>query len=360
MASGISLISHDDLAESRVVICDDSITNVMILSKLVESEGIGQVQAFTDPRKLLAHILEHRDKVDLLILDIEMPHMTGIEVMRAIREQIRQVGFSILVLTGLQDKETRHAVLGEGANDFLNKPFDQTEMVLRIRNLLRVQRALRLQSTLAQRLETEVERRTNELSNAVEALVYRLALVGDMRDSDTGLHVARVGRYSRILAEGMDLPPELCFMIEKAAPLHDIGKVGIPDQILHKAGRLDDDERCIINTHAEKGASVLGEHDSMLIQMAASIALSHHERWDGSGYPHKLRGESIPVEGRIVAVSDVFDALTTRRPYKEAWPIEQATEFIGQNAGTHFDPVVVSAFFRRYDDIIAVMKELSD
>lgn len=350
-----------DFSDMHVVICDDSLTNVMILSKLVETQGVKNIHGFTDPRKLLPHLREHAKTVDLLLLDLEMPHMTGFEVIQTLQAEASAVlSFPILVITGLQDKEIRHQALQGGANDFLNKPFDQVEVVLRVRNLLRVQRAFCFQATLAQRMEIEVERRTEELNRAVETLVHRMALAGEMRDNETGMHVARVSRYSRILSEGMGLPPELCFMIEKAAPLHDIGKIGIPDSILHKNGRLTDDERLVINTHAARGAKLLDDHDSVLMQLAMSIAATHHEKWDGSGYPRGLKGEAIPVEGRIVAVSDVFDALTTARPYKRAWPVEEAVAFIRNNAGTHFCPAVVAAFVGGIDEIVAVMTGLRD
>lgn len=353
--------SLNDFADAQVAICDDSITNVMLLAKLVGTEGVRQIHSFTDPRRLMEHLTEHARATDLLILDIEMPHMSGFEVMRTLRDERRGVAdFPILVVTGHQDKETRHQALLDGGNDFLSKPFDQTEVVLRVRNLLRVQRALRLQEDLAHRMETEVERRTRELNVAVDMLVNRLALAGEMRDNETGQHVARVGRYSRLLAEGVGLPPEVCFMIEKAAPLHDLGKIGIPDSILHKRGTLDEAERRVMNTHTEMGAALLGDHDSVLIQMAASIARSHHERWDGSGYPAGLAGESIPIEGRIVAVSDVFDALTTNRPYKASWPVDQAVEFVRRHAGSHFDPALVRVFIERLDHIIATMEALRD
>lgn len=352
-----------DLSNSSIAICDDSITNVMILSKLVESEGIKNIHSFTDPRKVVPFLKEREGDIDLLILDIEMPHMTGFDVMNAITAEFPgQRNFPILVITGLRDKEVRTHALTVGANDFIGKPFDQLEVVLRVRNLLGVQRALRIQTQLAEQLEREVVKRTDELNKANDLLVYLLALAGEMRDNETGRHVARVGRYSRILAEGIGLPPELCFLIEKAAPLHDIGKIGIPDSILHKNGRLDEAERELMNSHTTKGLQLLGEygHDSMLIQMAASIALNHHERWDGTGYPKGMMGESIPVEGRIVAIADVFDALTTRRPYKEPWPLEKTSAFLRENAGKHFDPAVVDIFTAHIEQFARVMHELSD
>jgi len=352
-----------DLSNSSIAICDDSITNVMILSKLLENEGIKNIHSFTDPRKVVLFLKERKGDIDLLILDIEMPHMTGFDVMDAIAAEFpSQRHFPVLVITGLLDKEVRTHALTAGANDFIGKPFDQLEVVLRVRNLLGVQRALRIQTQLAEQLEREVVKRTDELNKANDLLVYLLALAGEMRDNETGRHVARVGRYSRILAEGIGLPPELCFLIEKAAPLHDIGKIGIPDSILHKNGRLDESERETMNSHTTKGLQLLGEygHDSMLIQMAASIALNHHERWDGTGYPKGMMGESIPVEGRIVAIADVFDALTTRRPYKEPWPLEKTSAFLRENAGKHFDPAVVDIFTAHIEQFAQVMHELSD
>ena len=218
-----------DISGATVAVCDDSITNVMILSKLIESEGVKQVHSFTDPRKIVPFLREEGHNLDLLILDIEMPHMNGFDVMAAIDEALPGARtFAILIITGLQDRDVRTKALKAGANDFLDKPFDQLEVVLRARNLLSAQLALKSQTELAHRLEKEVEKRTEELDRANDLLVYLLALAGEMRDNETGQHVTRVSRYSRILAEGLGLPPELCFIIEKAAPLHDVGKIGVP------------------------------------------------------------------------------------------------------------------------------------
>lgn len=356
-------VDINDFSSLRIVVCDDSIANVMILSKLIESEGVKHVHTFTDPRKVVPFIKEMKGMIDLLVLDIEMPHMTGFDVMRALKTEVPgQHLCPILIITGHQDKDTLHRALLDGANDFIAKPFDQVEVMLRVRNLLRVQLALKAQITLAKQLESDVQQRTEELNKANDLLVYLLALAGEMRDGETGKHVTRVGRYSRILAESIGLPPELCYMIEKAAPLHDVGKIGIPDSILLKQGKLDGPEREIMNSHTMKGLQLLGEfgHDSMLIQMASVIALHHHERWDGGGQPHGVSGESIPIEGRIVAISDVFDALTSKRPYKEPWSIEKTVSFLQENAGTQFDPTLVQVFVDHLDQIVEAMKSLQD
>jgi len=350
---------RDDIFNLKVLICDDSITNVLILEKLLESEGFTDVTKLTDPTKVLPTMQEHN--FDLLLLDIEMPSMNGFEVMQQIQEShIGKQLVPILILTGNQDSEVRNKALESGAQDFVNKPFDQTEVVLRVKNLLRVRLAYLSQSRIAEELEKKVVERTAELENATSILIKRMAQAGEMRDTDTGKHVMRVGQYARILSDAVGLPPEISYVMEKAAPLHDLGKIGIPDSILLKNGRLTDEEREVMNTHAQMGADLLAEHESMLIQMAASIALTHHERWDGEGYPNKLSGESIPIEGRITAISDVFDALTTVRPYKDAWPIEKAVDLIKDEAGKQFDPNLVELFLRDLEKIVEVRKKYED
>jgi putative two-component system response regulator len=360
----LAAMKTDNFSSCNVVICDDSITNVMILAKVLENEGIRNVHSFTDPRKVLPFIRECNAAIDLLVLDIEMPFMSGFEVMNAIHAELsgRDVLFPILIITGSDDKDVRYEALLSGASDFITKPIDQTEVVLRVKNMLRFHRALKAQTNIAAQLEIDVEKRTNELNKANDLLIQLLALAGEMRDNETGRHVARVGRFSRIVAEGAGLPAELCFMIEKASPLHDLGKIGIPDSILHKNGRLDEDERKLMNSHTEMGLKLLGEYgqDSMLLQLASSIALNHHERWDGGGYPRGMRGESIPIEGRIVAIADVFDALTTLRPYKEPWPIEKVVAFFEENAGKQFDPTLVKVLVANLEKFVATMVELRD
>lgn len=343
----------------NILICDDSISNVMLLEKLLASQGYTSIKTVTNPVNVLPLMLEQ--SFDLLLLDIEMPGLSGIEVMQQINQsELKKQFIPILVLTGNQNPEVRNKALECGAQDYVTKPFDQTEVLLRVRNLLRVRGAYLAQSTMNTELESRVLKRTQELEKATEILIKRLAQAGEMRDTDTGRHVLRVGQYARVLADGIGLPDEIGYMIEKAAPLHDLGKIGIPDSILLKKGKLTDEERVVMNGHAQMGAELLSEHESMLVQMAGSIALSHHERWDGEGYPRGLKGESIPIEGRITSLSDVFDALTTIRPYKQAWTIDETVEYIKKMAGLQFDPQLVDVFVKKLDKILEIKAQYED
>lgn len=290
-----------------------------------------------------------------------MPKMNGFEVMNQINESpVNKQLVPILVLTGMQGRETRNKALQVGAQDFLTKPFDQTEVVLRVKNLLRVRAAYLSQKNIAKDLEKRVKERTAELDKATDILITRLAQVGEMRDNDTGKHVMRVGKYARVISEAFGLSEDISFLIEKAAPLHDFGKIGIPDNILLKNGKLDNNEWEVMRNHTQMGADLLSDHESMLVQLASSIALSHHEHWDGNGYPRRLTAESIPIEGRITAICDVFDALTSPRTYKEAWSIEKAAEFIKSKAGTQFDPHLVGLFVENLDKFIAIKMQYRD
>lgn len=351
-------MQHDP-GESHILICDDSITNVMMIQALLKSEGYTQADTVTDPRKV-SEMME-KQEYDLLILDLEMPHMTGMEVMAEIRgkQQADEV-LPILILTGKQGADVRNEALAKGANDFVNKPIDQVEVVLRAKNLLQVRAAWKQQRNLSNHLEKMVQDRTDELSKATEILLNKLASAGELRDNDTGKHVLRVGLYSRLMAEKIGLPEELCFMIEKTAPMHDIGKIGIPDGILLKPDKLSDEEYERMKEHTLFGEKLLQDTDSMLIQMASVIAVSHHEKWDGSGYPHGLKGESIPIEGRITAISDVFDALTSKRPYKKDWTFEDAVEEITSGSGSHFDPNLVKIMQDNLEEFREIYKHYQD
>lgn len=342
----------------RIIACDDSVTNVSILKHLLEQSGYDNVETITDPRQVLPSINEHG--CDLLLLDLEMPHLSGFEVVEQVRGSQPDEYIPILMLTGMKGIDVRNKALKGGANDFVNKPFDQTEVLLRVKNLLQVRSSYKLQKEINKNLEVKVEQRTRELNDATETLIQRLAMAGEMRDHETGNHVIRVAKYSRILADAYGFPTEISYLIEKAAPMHDIGKIGIPDTILLKPGRLTDEEMDVMRTHAQLGKQLLGDHSSLLVQMASSIAVTHHEKWDGSGYPNGLSGESIPPEGRITALADVFDALSTWRPYKEPWSIDKITGFINEQSGIHFDPDLVRLFNENLDEILDIQQQYQD
>jgi len=343
---------------NKILICDDSITNTLILSKLIETEISRGVTALTDSRKVIEALAT--EEYDLLLLDYEMPFLNGIEVMDLVRKRYNQNELPILFITGVHDIEKRNLALSKGANDFVNKPIDQVEVILRVNNLLAISHNFKCQKNINEDLEHRVEERTEEICQLTASLINRLAAAGEMKDSDTGKHTYRVGEYSGILANGIGLPEDLVEMIKKAAPLHDIGKISIADNILLKPGKLTNDEFDTMKGHALSGEILLGEESAFLLKIASTIAGAHHEKWDGSGYPRGLSGESIPIEGRIVALADVFDALVTKRPYKEPWPINEVFEYISKESGKSFDPELVKVFLNNSDDIIHLMIAESD
>lgn len=342
------------ISELKILVCDDSVTNVTLLQLLLETDGYSAITVLTDPTEVEPTL--KKDQFDLLILDLAMPVMSGFDVMERIKAsaELSQNQTPILVLTAQGGREVRNQALDMGAQDFVTKPFDSAEILLRVRNLLRVRASYLAQLNLNKELERKVEERTRDLNQATDLLIERMAWAAEMRDRDTGKHVMRVGKIARLLAERLGLPESIAFMIEKAAPLHDLGKIGIPDSVLLKKSGLNEREREIMNLHTQMGADLLAQHESMLVKMAASIALTHHERWDGKGYPQGLKGDVIPIEGRITALSDVFDALTTQRPYKEPWSIDRAVDFIKDNSATQFDPALVDLFVQNLDQVLEI------
>jgi putative two-component system response regulator len=327
---------------ARILIIDDQPTNTLLLEGILEEEDYQTFRSITDSRKALPVFLEYQP--DLILLDLQMPHLDGFEVMRQLRPRIpSNTFFPILVLTADINPETKRHALAEGATDFLTKPFDATEVILRIRNLLQT-RALYLElQNQNQVLDQKVRKRTLELEETQIEILERLALAAEYRDDDTGEHTQRVGQMSAQIAKALSLPETDVELIRRAAPLHDVGKIAIPDAILLKPGKLTPEEFEHMKTHTTLGAKMLSGGRFPLLQMAEDIALTHHEHWNGKGYIG-LQGESIPIAGRIVAVADVFDALTNERPYKKAWPRHEALEEIQRQSEQQFDPHVVQAF----------------
>lgn len=326
-----------------MLIIDDEPTSVDILRRILEHAGFTRIESTNDPRE--ACQLYVRLRPDLILLDLHMPEMDGLAVLDQLNEIAEASYLPILMLTGDLSQEARREALSRGAKDFVNKPFHSEEVLLRIRTLLET-RFLYLQiQSQNQLLEQKVRERTRALEAAQKEIIERLARAAEFRDDNTGQHTERVGQMSALLAREIALPDGEVALIRRAAPLHDVGKIGIPDSILLKLGKLTADEFALVRTHTKIGQRILAGSRYSLLQLAEEIALTHHERWDGSGYDG-LAGRQIPLAGRIVAVADVFDALTQKRPYKPAWPVEDAVAEMVRQRGHMFDPDLIDAFVR--------------
>jgi putative two-component system response regulator len=344
---------------AKILIVDDEASNVAMLEDMLEEASYNNVRSTTDPQQVLAL---YRDFApDIVLLDLMMPGLDGMAVMEQIRnEQVGSVRVPIVMLTANISYQVKQRALSCGANDFLTKPIDAIELLLRIENLLE-NRFLYLDlqhqnTTLDERVQARTaqleEARTRitiyvqELEEAHFETLELLARAGEFRDDDTGQHTQRVGVMAATLAQRIGLPADQVRLIQQAARLHDIGKVAIPDAILLKPGKLSDDEFTTMKTHAAIGAMLFEVGRSDLVKMAQRIAHSHHERWDGNGYPQRLRKAEIPIEARLVSVADVFDALTHDRPYKKAWPIKEAVAEIQRQSERQFDPQIVQEFLK--------------
>ncbi|QOZ47364.1 two-component system response regulator [Bradyrhizobium sp. CCBAU 53340] len=337
---------------TQALLVDDSRSVLNFLKRLIEAEGLVEATTFLDPVEALACA---RERVfDLVLVDYEMPHLDGISFIRTLRTLPGCADIPIAMITSRQTDDVKMEALQAGATDFLPKAPQSVEMTVRLRNLIQLGAAVRKLNDRAAHLASEVAAATRKLGEREEEIILRLALAVEYRDNDTGEHTLRVARYSRIIAEQLGLPARLCRDIYLAAPLHDVGKVAIPDNILLKPGKLTSDEMAVIRTHATIGARILADSSCELIQLGAQIAAGHHERWDGAGYPDGLKAEEIPVAARVVAVADVFDALTTRRPYKEPLPLESARDYLVENRGRQFDPACVEAFLSRWAEVAAI------
>ena len=337
-------------AAGRILIVDDEPANVRLLQQMLELDGYDEVVGISDPRQAMAAVAQQDS--DLVLLDLNMPYLDGFQVM----EQLKTLDLppTILVLTAQTDAETRLRALKSGARDFLAKPLDIAELMARVRNLLEVHRYqihLR-QQNLA--LEHKVHETRQELHETRLEIIHRLGRAAEFRDNETGLHIIRMSRYSQVLGRRAGLTEDEADLVLHASPMHDIGKIGIPDRVLLKPGKLDAEEWQVMKTHVNIGADLLDGHPAPLLRMARDIALYHHEKWDGSGYPGGLRGEDIPLVGRVVAAADVFDALTSARPYKLAWPIDKAVEFMHEQSGRHFDPRIVECFMDSLPQLLKI------
>jgi putative two-component system response regulator len=341
-----------------VLIVDDNSTNLLLLSALAQTVAGSRPITFEDPVEALGWC--SCNMPDIVLVDYMMPDVDGLEFIRRFTAMPGRSDVPIIMVTTENEKAIRHEALALGATDFLAKPVDTIEFRTRVRNLLALRRSQRMLRDRAMLLQTEIECAVETVIQSERELILRLSRAVEYRDSETGAHVSRMSHYSALIAKELLLPEEFQQMILLAAPLHDVGKIGIPDHILLKPGRLDEAELTIMRQHPDIGGRLLGGSASPLVQLAAEIAASHHEKFDGTGYPRGLVGEAIPLSGRIVAVADVFDALTSTRPYKEAWTPEAARKFILENSGSHFCSLCVMAFFGAWREIIEIKARFPD
>lgn len=342
-----------------VVVVDDQATGRTILKSIIS--GISpkiSCEVFADPHQALEHCQRHVP--DLLITDYKMPQMNGVELIRRVRSIEGGEDIPVVVVTVVHDRKIRYEALEVGATDFLSRPFDHYECQARCRNLLLLHQHQKQVANRAWMLQGLVSKATEAATAREQETLMCLAKAGEYRDEGTGNHVYRMARYSLEIARGLDLSEETCDVIVQAAPLHDIGKIGIPDAILLKPARLTPEERTVMETHTTIGFDILKGSSSSYLSMAAHIALHHHERYDGQGYPHGLKAEEIPLEARIVAVADTLDALLTVRPYKKAWPRKKALAYLKEHSASRFDPDCVAALFEREKQVLKVYDELPD
>lgn len=342
----------------NAVVVDDSDVNLMLFKHLVAKiDGI-EARYFASSAEALAWC--EYTPIDLAIVDYMMPAPDGIEFIRRLREIPGLDEIPAVMVTANDQKEVRYTALQAGATDFLTKPVDKNEFVARIGNLARLRRAQKLVADRAALLAEEVAAATAQIVERERETIFCLSRAAEFRDPETGSHIMRMAHYSRLIARQLGLDDAEQQLIFEAAPMHDIGKVGTPDMILLKPGRLTPEEFEIMKRHATMGHDILKDSTSPILRVAAAIALAHHEKFDGSGYPKGLAGEAIPLHGRIVALADVFDALTSERPYKKGWTPEQALDFIHEQNGRHFDPAVVAAFVAVWDEAMEVRNRYRD
>ena len=365
-----------NVTSSKVLIVDDDPSTVVIVKKYLKNAGFERISTELDSKAAVDEIKNL--KPDLVLLDIHMPDVNGMEILQEVRQTNGIASTPVVFLTSSTDADLRVRALNMGASDFLNKPVVAAELVARVRNTLLAKAHMDLLANYSSKLEHQVESRTAELIASRREAIQCLARAAELRDDITGRHVIRVGRYASIIAREFGFSPQELIDLEHAAQLHDVGKIGIPDAILNKPASLTDNEYEAMKNHCRTGSqiisgetvgkenslsqvrSIVDECSSPVMRLAALVAETHHEKWDGTGYPHGLKGEDIPLAGRITAICDVFDAISTNRPYKAAYALDKCFDIIKDGSGTHFDPAVVDAFFKRSNEIVEAYAELSD
>lgn len=342
----------------KVLIIDDSDINLTLIKALVLKLGDCDPMLFDNPLNALNWC---RDNVpDLVIVDYMMPDMDGLKFISAFRALHGRDEVPILMITANDQRDVRYEALLGGANDYLTKPIDRIEFSARARNMLSLRTGQKFLADRAKHLASLVDEQTREIREREKELIFRMSRAAEFRDPETGAHIQRMAHYSQAIASGLGLDDAAQKLILEAAPMHDVGKIGIPDYILLKPGKLTHEEFEVMKGHARLGYELLKDSGSEILRAGAQIAISHHEKFDGSGYPNGLKGHEIPIFGRIVAVADVFDALTSERPYKKAWPLEEACNFLEAGRGKHFDPLCVEALLAKWDHVLEIRRRFKD
>ncbi|MES0371376.1 MAG: HD domain-containing phosphohydrolase [Mariprofundaceae bacterium] len=345
---------------ANILVVDDDQVNRHLLASILSGEGY-QVESVERGEAALKSV--KLQAPDIILLDVMMPGIDGFEVARKLKESPESESIPIIMVTSLSDQESRERGLLEGVEEFINKPLIPNELVIRVRNLLRLKLANDILKNHNVVLEEEVQRRSNELLKSFEEGLYMLMRAAEYRDDETGAHIRRISYYTKALAGSLGMESQYCETIFLASPMHDIGKIGIPDQILLKPGPFDPHEWNLMKRHTTIGAEILAGGSSPYMQMGHEIALSHHERWDGSGYPHNLAGEDIPLSARIMSICDIYDALRSKRPYKSAFNHAKAIRIIRDGDErikcSHFDPAVLEAFLSKSADFGEIYDSIS-
>lgn len=342
----------------NILIVDDDKTNLSLFTHMLAQIPDAAISTCADAREALSWCQEHSP--DLILLDYMMPGMDGLDFLSRFRNLPGQELTPVIMITADMGVQVRHKALQMSANDFLSKPVNRVELLARVKNMLALRKSHLAMSRQIENLSAELSAHCRESSAVDLNSIDLLSRAANYRDPETGEHLARMANYTKIIASHMGLSHDEQHLLLNAAPMHDIGKMGIPDHILLKPGRLTEEELKVMRLHAEIGADILKDSHTPLLQAGSQIALSHHEKWDGSGYPSGLSGERIPLYGRIVAVADVFDALTSERPYKPAWSLERACDFLRENSGTHFDPQCIAAFFAGWNEVLDIHQRFQD
>ena len=347
------------MMQRSVYVADDVSINLELVESVFRNDPSLVIRKAENGKELMK-VIEAYGNPDLLILDLMMPVMDGFDVLGKLKQGRESNYFPIIVLSALTDKQSIVKALSMGADDYVTKPFFVEELKARVGNMLKLKERDEYLNTSLDVMESNLIEKLHIIEQTQVEVIIRLGKAAEFRDDETGKHIERIAAYVNLITERLGMHREQLIMMQYAAPMHDVGKIGIPDGVLMKAGKLTPDEFKIIKLHTIIGSRILSGTNLPLLELAKEIAISHHERWDGGGYPLGLKGNEIPISGRIVAIADVFDAITSKRVYKEAWSIEKALEYLMDMRGTQFDPDIVDAFFAIEDRIIKVRQAKTD